>query len=147
MLTSGLIAGRESKEGRQTIFFTPPNPFGYNPAEEEPSDDLSKPRKIHNHSKWINTQDAVYWVNLARAQNKGLRFWQTRSNAVIVHNSVPADCIYKVISQNGDRILFGRLSTSRPAPRVTLKSNCQWQQQSNCEDVTCTRNVCTTGRG
>ena len=35
----------EKAEGRQTIFFTPLNPFGYNPDEEEPSDDLSKPRE------------------------------------------------------------------------------------------------------
>ena len=77
ILTSGLIAGgRESKAGRQTI-------FGYNPHEEESGNDPSKPRKVHYHSKWKNTQDAVYWVDLARAQDKGPRFWQTRSNAVI----------------------------------------------------------------
>ena len=40
ILKSGLIAGeRDSKEGRQTIFFTPLDPFGDNPDEEEPSDD------------------------------------------------------------------------------------------------------------
>ena len=43
ILKSGLIAGgRESKEGRQTIFYTLLNPFGDNRDEEEPSDDLSK---------------------------------------------------------------------------------------------------------
>ena len=102
ILTSGLIAGgRESKEGRQIIFFTPPNPFGDNPDEEELCDDLSKPKKVHYHSKWKTTQDAVCWINSARAQDKGLRFRQTRSHAVIVYNSVPADCIYKVTSQKG----------------------------------------------
>ena len=46
ILKSGLVAGgRESKEGRQTLFFTPLNPFGDNPDEEEPGDDLSKPRE------------------------------------------------------------------------------------------------------
>ena len=45
ILKSGLnTGGRESKEGRQTIFFTPLNSFGDNPDEEEPSDDLSKPK-------------------------------------------------------------------------------------------------------
>ena len=59
ILRSGLIVGgRESKERRQTIFFTPLNPFGDNPDEEEPSDDLSKPRKIHYHRKWTTRQDA-----------------------------------------------------------------------------------------
>ena len=41
----------KSKEERQTIFFTLLNPFGDNPDEQEPSDDLSKPRKVHYHSK------------------------------------------------------------------------------------------------
>ena len=63
-VASILIAGgRESKEGRQTIFCTPLNPFGYIPDEEEPSDDLSKPRKVHYHSKSKKTQDAVCWVD------------------------------------------------------------------------------------
>ena len=45
ILRSGLIAARrQSNEGRQTIFFTPLNPFGDDPDEEEPSDDLPKPR-------------------------------------------------------------------------------------------------------
>ena len=68
ILQSGLVAGaRESREGRQTIFFTPLNPFGDNPDEEKPSDDLSIPRKVHYHSEWKNSQDAVSWINLARA--------------------------------------------------------------------------------
>ena len=42
---------------------------------------------------------------------------------------MPADCICRVISRNGDRTLFERLSTPRPAPKVTLKSNWHSQQQ------------------
>ena len=121
ILTSGLITGgRESKEGRQIIFFTPLNLFGDNPNEEGPSEDLSKPRKVHYHSKWKTAQDAVYWVNLARAQDKGLRLWQTRSNAVIENNSVSADSIFQVISRRGERTLFERLSKPRPAPKIVL---------------------------
>ena len=65
-----------------------------------------------------------------------MQLWQTTSHAIFVHSVVPADCIYRVISQTGDRIVFERLSTPRPAPKVTLKSN--WhsqQQQSLCDDV------------
>ena len=39
------------KEGRQTIFFTPLDPLGGNPDEEELGDDLSRPRKRHYYSK------------------------------------------------------------------------------------------------
>ena len=111
----------------------PLNPFVDNPDEEEPSVDLSKPRKVHYHCKWQNTQNAVHWVSLARAQDKGLRFWQTRSHAVIVYTSVPADC-YKVISQKGDRILRYRLSTPRLAPKTVLKSSWQTQQQQDTSE-------------
>ena len=70
-----------------------------------------------------------------RAQDKGPRFWQTRSHAVIVYNSVPADCIYKVISQKGKRTLFERLSTLRPAPKIALKGAWQSQQQQQQQDT------------
>ena len=63
--------------------------FGENPDEEALSDDFTMPRKVHYHSNW---QDAVYWSKLSRAQDQGLRFWQTKSSAIIVHNPVPANC-------------------------------------------------------
>ena len=48
ILRSGLlVGGRESKERRQTIFFTSLNPFGDNPDTAEPCDDLFEPRKVH----------------------------------------------------------------------------------------------------
>ena len=68
-------------------------------------------------------------VKLSGAQDQGLRFWQTKSRAIIGHNRVPADCIYREISQKGDRTLFERLSTQRPAPKVTLESTWHSQQQ------------------
>ena len=85
--------------------------------------------RVHYHSNWKHTQDAAYWFKLSRAQDQELRYWQTKSNATIVHNSVLADCIDKVISQRGDRTLFERLPTPRPAPRVTLWSSWHSQQQ------------------
>ena len=85
---------------------------------------------LHNsyNSHWKRNQDAVSWVTLFRAQDQGLRFWQTKSHAIIVQDPEPAESIYKVIFQNGDRILFERLSNPRPAPKVTLKSN--WHSQA-----------------
>ena len=84
---------------------------------------------MHYHSNWKHDKDTVYWVKLSRAQDQGLQFWQTISNAIIVHDPVPADCIYRVITQYRDRILFDRPSTPRPAPRVTLRSRRQSQKQ------------------
>ena len=71
----------------------------------EPSDDYTIPQKVHYHSHWKRNQDAVNWEKLSRAQDQGLPFGQTKSHAIIVHDPVPAECIYKVISQNGHQIL------------------------------------------
>ena len=137
ILKSGLFAGGgESKEGRQTIFFTPLKPFGDISDEEEPRNDLSKPRKAHHHSKWKSRQDAVCWIIPARAQDEGLQFRQTRSHDVIVCGNVPADCICKVISQKGKRTFFERLSTPRPAQKIVLKSAWQSQQQQQQQQDT-----------
>ena len=45
------------------------------------------------------------------------------------HSPVPGDCIFRVLSEKGDRVLFERLSTPKPASKVTLKSNWLVQQQ------------------
>ena len=89
----GLIAGGKDakKEVRQTVFFTALNPMNDEPEEEY--QDLSKPRKVHFKSKWKIIQDAIYLINLKQAQDKGLQCWQTRSHAIFLHDSVPADCI------------------------------------------------------
>ena len=42
---------------------------------------------------------------------------------------MPADCIYKVISQHGEGTLFERLSTLRFAPKIVFKSAWQSQQR------------------
>ena len=54
-------------------------------------------------------------------KNKGLQFWQTRSHAIILYDSVRADCIGKVVSLQGDKFLFQRVSMPRLAPKLVLK--------------------------
>ena len=136
---SGLIpGGKENDKARQTVFFTPLHPFGNNPDEEKPLDDDIVPQKVHHKIYWKHNQDAVHWIKLPRAQDQGLQFWQTKSFAIITHDTVPGGCIYRVISQNGDRVLFERFATPRPAPKVTLKSNWlvlkQQQQQPSLKE-------------
>ena len=70
-----------------------------------------------------------FWIKFSRAQDQGVQFWQTKSFAIITHDTAPGNCIYRVFSQNGDRVLFERLATPMPAPTVTLKSNWFVQQQ------------------
>ena len=100
----GLIAsGKDTEEGRQTVFFTPLDPSGDDTEEE--FDDFSQPRKALFQSTWKVSQAAVYWIHLAKAPEKGVQFWQTRSHAIIFYDSVPAGCIERVVCLQGDKIL------------------------------------------
>ena len=49
-------------------------------AEEEFNNDLSRPRKVHYNNKWKPHQGAVYWIHVARAQEKGLHHHRNLDN-------------------------------------------------------------------
>ena len=111
------------KEGRQAVFFTAVNRMT-EPQKDEPYD-VTKPRKVPYKTKWNVYQDAVYWINLKNAQEKGLAFWQTRSNAVILHDSVPADGLGKVVSTRTEEILYQ--SSTRRLPSACNQQGNLWR--------------------
>ena len=60
--------------------------------------DLEAPsRAQHMRKAWKKHQDTVYWVDINLALKKGLKFYQTRPNAIILHETLPAYCIPKVV--------------------------------------------------
>ena len=88
IINSGLILGIQNLSKRQTIFFLP-----VNPVDEEHKDletvDLKVPRLAqYMHNAWKKHQNTVYWVDINLAQKKGLKFYQTRSNAIILHDTL-----------------------------------------------------------
>ena len=96
IIQSGLIAGgKVAKKGRQTVFFTAVDPMHELLGEQDY--DVSKPRIVPYKSKWKVHQNAIYWVNLPVAQKKGLTSYQTPSDAIILHDAVPACCIARVV--------------------------------------------------
>ena len=138
ILGKGLIpGGKEKDKARRAVFLTPTNPFGDDPEEERPHDDFTVPQKAPHVTKWKYDQNAVCWVRLSKAQDQGLEFWQTKSFAIMTYATIPGDCMDRVASQNGERVLFERLETPRLVPKVKLEKNWQSQQQhsSSCTDV------------
>ena len=60
--------------------------------------DLEAPRLAqYMHKAWKKHQNTVYWVDINFALKKGLMFYQSRSNAIILHETLPAYCIPKVV--------------------------------------------------
>ena len=111
-----------SREG-QTVFFIAVNPMHKN--HKDPQElDLTKPRLASYEKKWTRHQDTVYWVEKQLAQRKGLKFNQTRSNAIILHDTLPAYCISKVIVMKKNEIIYQKVCVSpRPPPKISYKDD------------------------
>ena len=80
------------------------------------------PRAQYLHSAWKKHQDAVYWVDIDLAIRKGLTFYQTQSNAIILQGTLPAYCIPKVVRLKTGEVLYEKAYMSpRPPPKISLR--------------------------
>ena len=130
IIQSGLIpSGKDVKKGRHAVFFTAVNPTFIDHCRERDYD-VTKPRIAVYKHKWKIHQNTVYWCNLMVAQSKGLQFYQTRSNAIILHNTLPAMCIEKVVIRKSGEELYSKTYHSPTAPqRTVLKPNLPCERQ------------------
>ena len=84
------------------------------------------------HEAWERHQDVVYWVDINLAIKKGLTFYQTRSNAIILQETLPAYCIPKVVRMETGEVLFEKVYMSpRPPPKISLKH--EWKRELGSE--------------
>ena len=87
---SGLIPGGQNlgKE-RQTLFFTAVNPM--DKKHTDPYKIVLLHHVLHGTSRKTckRHQDIVYWVEKQLAQRKGSKFYQTKSNATILQDTLP----------------------------------------------------------
>ena len=124
---------KNSSRERQTVFFTTVNPM--NKDHRDPQElDLTKPRLASDKQKWKRHQDTVYWVDIQLAQRKGLTFYQTRCNAIIFYDTLPAYCISKVaVMESGEAIYQKVFVSPRPPPKISNKDN--WMKELDSEVV------------
>ena len=54
-------------------------------------------------------QDTVYWVDVQHAQRKGLKFYQTRCNVIILYDTLPAYCISKVVRMETGEVIYEKV--------------------------------------
>ena len=122
IINNGLIPGGQNSSKRQTVFF-----LLIDPRDKEHKDpekiDLNVPRRAqYLHNAWKKHQDAVNWVDVNLAIRKGLTFYQTRSNAIILQGILPACCIPKVVRLKTGEVLFEKAYMSpRPPPKISLR--------------------------
>ena len=91
--------------------------------------DLTKPRSMPYKNTWKRFQNTVFWCNLELAQERGLQFYQTRSHAVVLYNTLLAACIEKAVCMKTTDELYQKVRLTPRVPRVVLKSNSQYGLQ------------------
>ena len=92
--------------------------------------DLNVPgRAQYLHNAWKKHQDAAYWVDISLAIRKGLTFFQTRTNAIILEGTLPAYCIPKVVRLKTGEVLYERpYMFPRPPPKISLRHDHDWSR-------------------
>ena len=93
IINSGLILGGQDLSKRQTVFFLPVDPMDKEHKDPETIDLGAPSLARYMHKAWKKDQNTVYWVDIKLAQKKGLKFYQTRPNAIILYHTLPAYCI------------------------------------------------------
>ena len=93
-------------------------------------------RVLHGTCKkaWKKHQNTVYSVDINLALRKGLKFYQTRSNAIILHETLLAFCIPKVVRMETGEVIYEKVYASpRPPPKISLKHD--WMKELGSEDA------------
>ena len=117
------------KRDRQSVFFTVVNPMYASQHLEEVQCDLGKPRITVYKNTWKFHQHTEYRCNLRLAQRRGLQFYQTRSHAMALFNTLPAICIEKAVFMKTGKDLYCKVYQSPRLPRVILTPNLQHGRQ------------------
>ena len=128
IINSGLILEGHNSSKRQTVFFLLVDPM--DKSHKDPDEiNLNVPRRAqYLHNAWKRHQDAVYWVDINLASEKGLTFYQTQSNAIILRETLPACCIPKVVRLKTGEVLYDKEYMSpRPPPQISLKH--EWKRE------------------
>ena len=94
---------------------------------------LSVPRRDqYLHKAWKRHQNTVYWVDINLALKKRLKFYQTRSSAIILQETLPAHRIPKVVRMETGEVIYEKVYMSpRPPPKISLKH--EWKRELGSE--------------
>ena len=91
--------------------------------------DLTKPRLASYKQKCKRHQDTVYWFDKQLAQRKE---YQTRSNALILYNTLPAYCVPMATKMETGEIIYEKVFESpRPPPKISFRHN--WMKELGSE--------------
>ena len=98
--------------------------------------DLTKPRIAPYKNTWKPLQNTVYLCNLKLAQEKGLQFYQARSHAIVLCNTLPAVSIEKVVCMKTEEELYHKVRLAPRLQRVLYSNRIRTPVNKNNENKT-----------
>ena len=128
ILSNGLIPGGQELSRRQSVFFLPVDPRDESHRDPE-NIDYSVPRRArYMQNNWKRHQDTVFWIDIDLGIIKErLKFYQTRSNEIILQGVLPPSCIVRAERLKGGEPLYKRQYLSpRPPPKISLRHDLNW---------------------
>ena len=130
IISNGLIPGGQNLSRRQSVFFLPVDPRDENHRDPD-NIDYSVPRHArYVQNTWKRHQDTVFWIDIDLGIIKeGLKFYQTRSNAIILQGALPANCIVRAERlKSGEKLYERQYFSPRPPPKISLRHDLNWNK-------------------
>ena len=88
----------------------------------------------------LNAPRHAQYMHKAWKKHQNQKFYQTRSNAIILHETLPADCIPKVVRMESGEVIYEKIyAPPRPPSKISLKHD--WMKELGPEIC------CLTTRG
>ena len=116
----GIDIGRTKIEQQTDSILSACGSHGQNHKDPE-NDRLERTRVMHStctlHGRDIKTR--VFWVDINFAFGSGWEVYQTRSNAIILQETLPAYCIPKVVRMENAKVMYEKVHMS---PRFGIAS-------------------------
>ena len=110
------------------MFFLPVDPRDEKHRDPE-NIDYSVPRHArYVQNPWKRHQDTVFWIDIDLGIIKeGLKFYQTRSNAIILQGVLPPSCIVRAERlKSGETLYKKQYLSPRPPPKISLRHDLNW---------------------
>ena len=129
-VSNGLIPGGQDLSKRQSVFF-----LLVDPRKEDHKDpeyiDYSVPRLArYLQNSWKRHQDTVFWVDIDLGIKEGLKFYQTRSNAIILQGTLPAYFIVRTERlKTGEKLFEKQYLSPRPPSKISLRRDLNWTKK------------------
>ena len=130
IISNGFILAAQNLSRRQSVFSLPVDPRKEDHKDPEYIDYFVPRLARYLQNAWKRHQESVFWIDIHLGIIKeGLRFYQRRSNAIILQGTLPPNCIVRVERlRNGEKLYERQYLSPRPPPKISLRRDLNWSK-------------------